>query len=116
VERQKIGPPVPELPVSDVERAQQHYRDVLGFEIGWLTPGKELGAVSRSGTAIFFRKKESPFEPAIHWTFVEDIDASYTELQSFGANIVDPLELKPWGIRQFTIQDLDGNLFYFHNG
>jgi hypothetical protein len=29
-----IGPPVPELPVVDVERAQQHYRDVLGFEIG----------------------------------------------------------------------------------
>jgi predicted enzyme related to lactoylglutathione lyase len=28
--------PVPELPVADVERAQQHYRDVFGFEIGWL--------------------------------------------------------------------------------
>ena len=24
--------PVPELPVVDVERAQQHYRDVLGFQ------------------------------------------------------------------------------------
>jgi hypothetical protein len=29
---------------------------------------------------------------------------------------VDPLEKKPWGIRQFTVQDLDGNIFYFHNG
>jgi hypothetical protein len=42
-----IGQPVPELPVVDVERAQQHYRDALGFEIGWLYPGKEIGAVSR---------------------------------------------------------------------
>jgi len=31
-----ISQPVPELPVADVERAQQHYRDALGFEIGWL--------------------------------------------------------------------------------
>jgi hypothetical protein len=31
-----IRRPVPELPVADVERAQQHYRDALGFEIRWL--------------------------------------------------------------------------------
>jgi hypothetical protein len=30
-----------------VERAQQHYRDALGFEIGWLYPGGDIGAVSR---------------------------------------------------------------------
>jgi hypothetical protein len=35
-----IGQPVPELPVAEVERPQQHYRDALGFEIGWLYPGK----------------------------------------------------------------------------
>ena len=92
-----IGRPVPELPVADVERAQQHYRDVLGFEIGWLSPGKEIWAVSRGDVAIFFRKRNTPFEPAVHWVFAEDIDASYQELKSLGANIVDPLEKKPWG-------------------
>jgi predicted enzyme related to lactoylglutathione lyase len=110
-----IGQPVPELPVADVERAQQHYRDALGFEIGWLYPGKEIGAVSRRDVAIFFRKRKPPFEPAVHWVFAEDIDASYQELKSLGANIVDPLEKKPWGLRQFTVKDLDGNLFYFHH-
>lgn len=45
--RTNFGPPVPELPVADVERAQQHYRDALGFEIGWLYPGKEIGSVAR---------------------------------------------------------------------
>ena len=108
--------PVPELPVADVERAQQHYRDTLGFEIGWLTPGKEIGSVSRTGVVIFLRKKEQSFEAAIHWVFAEDIDASYQELHSLGAKIVEPLETKPWGIRQFTVADLDGNLFYFHAG
>jgi uncharacterized glyoxalase superfamily protein PhnB len=110
------GQPVPELPVTDVERAQQHYKDVFGFEIGWLTPEKEIGAVSRDGVVIFFRKRELPFEPAIHWVFDENIDATYEDLKSTDANITDPLAMKPWGIRQFTVEDLDGNIFYFHNG
>jgi len=114
--KNSMGQPVPELPVADVERAQQHYRDALGFEIGWLYPGKEIGAVLRDKVTIFFRKREPPFEPAIHWVFCEDIDAWYRELGSSGANIVDPLETKPWGIRQFTVMDVDGNLFYFHHG
>jgi uncharacterized glyoxalase superfamily protein PhnB len=110
-----IGQPVPELPVADVERAQQHYRDALGFDIGWLHPGKEIGAVSRGDVVIFFRRRKPPFEPAVHWVFAEDIDASYHELKSLGANIVDPLEKKSWGLRQFTVDDPDGNRFYFHH-
>jgi catechol 2,3-dioxygenase-like lactoylglutathione lyase family enzyme len=110
-----IAQPVPELPVADVERAQQHYRDVLGFEIGWLYPGKEIGAVSRGNVVIFFRKREAPFEPAIHWVFADDVDLSYQELKLAGANIVDPLGKKPWGLRQFTVNDLDGNVFYFYH-
>jgi uncharacterized glyoxalase superfamily protein PhnB len=109
-----IAQPVPELPVKDVEEAQKYYRDVLGFEIGWLDPGKGIGAVSRGNTAIFFRKRQEPFEPAVHWIFAEQLDATYKELQSLGAKIVEPLETKPWGLRQFTVEDLDGNRFYFH--
>lgn len=59
-----FGPPVPELPVADVERARQHYRDALGFKIGWLYPGNEIGAVSRGDTTIFFRRRNEPFEPS----------------------------------------------------
>jgi len=110
-----ISQPVPELPVADVERAQLHYRDVLGFEIGWLYPGKEIGAVSRGNIVIFLRRRKPPFEPAVHWVFAEDLDASYRELESSGANIVEPLEKKPWGLRQFTVADVDGNRFYFHH-
>jgi predicted enzyme related to lactoylglutathione lyase len=109
-----IGQLVPELPVTDVERAQQHYRDALGFEIGWLVPG-EIGAVSRGNVAIFFRKTLPPFGAAVHWVFAEDLDATYNELKSLGANIVEPLEKKPWGLRQFTVEDIDGNRFYFHH-
>ena len=112
--RTKFSHPTPELPVADVERAQAYYRDTLGFEIGWLYPGKEIGSVSRDDVAIFFRRKHGLFEPAVHWVFAADIDATYNELRSSGARIVEPLDLKPWGLRQFTIEDIDRNRFYFH--
>ena len=78
--RTKFAPPTPELPVENVERAQQHYRDALGFEIGWLEEGGGIGAVSRDDVAIFFRRRARPFEPAMHWVFAADIDATYEEL------------------------------------
>ena len=112
--RTTLGPPVPELPVEDVERAQRHYRDALGFEVAWLYPDGSIGAVSRAGVAIFFRRRERPFEPVIHWVFAPDITATHDELVLRGARIVEPLEMKPWGLRQFTVEDLDGNRFYFH--
>ncbi len=104
--------PVPELPVASVERAQEYYRDKLGFEIGW-RHGDAIGAVSREDAVIFFRKHDAPFEPAVHWVFAKDIDAAYAELTASGVNIAEPLETKPWGLRQFTVKDIDGNVFYF---
>ncbi|MGE4161847.1 MAG: VOC family protein [Vicinamibacterales bacterium] len=114
VTRTAFSHPTPELPVESVERAQAHYRDALGFEIGWLYPGGDIGAVSRDDVAIFLRRRPMPFEPAVHWVFAEDIDATFEELNSRGARIVEPLEDKPWGLRQFTVEDIDGNRFYFH--
>jgi hypothetical protein len=70
-----IGQPVPELPVVDVQRAQQHHRDTLGFEIGW-SDSDEIGAVSRGSVAIFFRKTAPPFQAAVHWVFAKDLDAT----------------------------------------
>lgn len=114
--RTSLASPVPELPVVDVERAQQHYCDALGFEVSWLEPDKSLGAVSRGQDfAVFLRKRIPPFEPVVHWIFAPDIEASYQELTASGANVVEPLEQKPWGLWQFTIEDLDGNRFHIHH-
>ena len=113
--RPTFGHPVPELPVADVERAQRHYRDALGFEIGWRYPGDDIGAVSRDGVAIFLRRRTAPFEPAVHWVFAEDLDAAHEALRASGARIVEPIATQPWGLRQFTVEDLDGNRFHFHH-
>ena len=111
-----ISQPVPELPVLDVEKAQQYYRDVFAFKIEWIHPSKEIGAVSKGETAIFFRKRAESFEPVVHWIYCADIDAAIKELKMSGANIVEDIEDKPWGLRQFTAHDMDGHVFYFHHG
>jgi uncharacterized glyoxalase superfamily protein PhnB len=79
-----------------------------------LYPGKEIGSVSRDKSVILFRRRSEPFELIAHWMFAENIDATYSELQSSGSKIVEPLEKKPWGLRQFTVEDLGGNRFYVH--
>jgi uncharacterized glyoxalase superfamily protein PhnB len=110
-----FGQPVPELQVTDVVRAQAYYRDVLGFGIGWLEPGHDMGAVSRDNAVLFLRRKTPPIQPAVHWVFTDQLDARYLELKGNGASIADPPEKKPWGLIQFTLCDPDGNLFHFHN-
>ena len=112
----ELNQPVPELPVVDVEKAQEYYRDHLDCKIEWLYPDKGIGAVSNGETAIFLRKREAPFEPAIHQIYCHDVDKAYQELLDSGATIADGIEDKPWGIKQFTVHDLDGNIFYFYHG
>jgi len=106
---------VSEIPVSDVEEAQQYYRKYFDCKVEWLYPGKEIGAVSSGELAIFFRKRPDGFEPVVHWVYCKDVDDSYVNLKRRGANIVDEIENKPWELRQFTVHDQDGNVFYFHD-
>ena len=110
----KLAPPVPELPVLDVEKAQGYYCDVLGFEIAWTLEDKSMGAVGRDGIAIFFSKETHPM-PTHHWIFAADIDATYQEMKTRNVNMVDDIENKPWNLRQFTIEDLDVHRFTFHH-
>lgn len=42
--------------------------------------------------------------------FVEDADRAYAKYRAAGAEIVDEIETKPWGLRSFTVKDPDGNL------
>ncbi len=73
-----------------------------------------MGAVGRDAIAIFFAK-HAQAAPAHHWMFAIDIEATYEEMKTRGANIVDDIENKPRNLRQFTIEDLDGHRFNFHH-
>lgn len=110
-----IDRPTPELPVPDVEAAQHYYRDRLGFEIAWYNREGGIGAVANGDCAIFFRQTDRQVHPATFWIFCIDVEGTHDELTQLGANIVDPIADKPWGLRQFTVEDLHGNRFHFHH-
>ena len=75
----------------------------------------QIGAVSYDETVVFFRQSDAPIPRATFWMFAEDVDAAYADILAAGVEIVDPLENKPWGLRQFTFQDLMGNHFHIHH-
>lgn len=106
--------PVPELPVRDVETSQAFYRDMLGFTVAWTYPSGEIGAVSKGEAALFLRR-HARITPNTHWVFADNVDETYQELVAAGITIVEEIATKPWGIRQFTIADPDGNRFIFHH-
>jgi hypothetical protein len=40
-----------------------------------------------------------------------EVDHLYEEWKRIGVPMADELETKPWNLREFTAQDLDGNRF-----
>jgi predicted enzyme related to lactoylglutathione lyase len=112
--KSKIHQPVPELPVKDVERSQSFYREKFGFDIGWIVPTKTIGAVSKGETVIFLRQHET-IAPSTLWCFADDVDEMYNELIQASVKMTEDIETRPWGIRQFTVEDIDGNRLVFHH-
>lgn len=108
-----ISQPTPELPVPNVQAAQDYYRDVLGFDVAWYNEAGKIGAVARGECALFFREADGNAAPSTFWVHCEDLDEAHAEFQQRGANITEPPLVKSWGLRQFTIQDHCANTFYF---
>gem|GEM_PF-561327 len=100
----------PQLPVKDVVKTQEYYRDVLGFKIDWLWEDN-FGCVSNGKVQLFFCKNENPIVGCCCYLDAEDVEAVYEKYKQNGANIVHGLEFQPWGMHEFVIQDIDG---HFH--
>ncbi|MEL7465369.1 MAG: VOC family protein [Pseudomonadota bacterium] len=112
----KLASPTPELPVPDVEAAQRYYRDTLGFEIAWRNEEGRIGAVALGECGLFFRESDEAAKGGVFWIFADDVDEAHAALSSRGADVEGPPEDKPWGLRQFTLRDPYGNVFYvFHD-
>ena len=105
--------PTPELPVPDVQTAQEYYRDKLGFEIGWYNAAGKIGAVSHGECSIFFRETNEKQSASTFWVFCENLEALQSDLAQRGAHITDHLAFKPWGLWQFTVEDHCANKFHF---
>lgn len=100
------------LSVSDLKTAVDFYEKTLGLNkkyeypsyAGFQCGGMEIGL--RSG-----RKEKEHIEdaPSIEF-FVDNVDAVYEALKKKGVNFVKEPHDEPWGGREASFLDLDGNL------
>lgn len=108
---------IPELQVADVDAALAYYRDALGFSV----EGRHLdesgnvvfGSVLCGSANFYFSRCDGPPAPARCWVGVGDVDALSELLAARGARIIEEVEDKPWGYRQFTAEDLNGHRLTF---
>jgi uncharacterized glyoxalase superfamily protein PhnB len=106
--------------VQDVVRSVEHYRDVLGFRVEF-TYGEPTfyAGVERGGVLIHLQgagdTKRQPGQGSLY-VFVDNVDALYEELSARGARILKSPQNYDYGMRDFDIQDLDGNHLAFGMG
>ena len=103
--------------VQNVLRSVEHYRDVLGFhtEFKYGEPTFYAG-VERDDLVIHLQAasetKRQMGQGAVY-VFVTDVDALYQELQSRGTRTLNEPKDYPYGMRDFNINDIDGNQLCF---
>lgn len=100
----------PELPVADVRASQAYYRDVLGFRIAWLYE-ETYGAVYNGKTEIFLRREAGEIGRVTVFVRVENADRVLLAMRRRGAKIVEEIASQPWGMREFSVEELNGHRF-----
>jgi catechol 2,3-dioxygenase-like lactoylglutathione lyase family enzyme len=117
----RIAGIAPQFLVDDLDRAIAYYRDRLGFELDF-NYESFYAAVSRDGFAIHLkcapklaaerahRKEHEHLDAYIAVSGVRDL---FTELQTRGADVIRPLEERPWACVDFYVQDPDGYILCF---
>ena len=110
---------VPEIPVTDMDQALQYYATTLGFNLDWGGADGGIAGISNGQCRMFlttrdFREQHGNASPVVVWLNLESktaVDELYESWNGAGANIVSPPESKPWKLHEFTVSDIDGNLF-----
>jgi len=106
---------VPELPVLDLPGAQKWFQDTLGFRTAWVWEDSFV-AVSSGEVQLYLRKTDSPAAGMRCYLHVKDADRLYDRCKQHGARIVDELESKPWGAREFAVEAPGGHLLRIGHG
>jgi predicted lactoylglutathione lyase len=110
---------VPEIPVADLNAALDYYQSKLGFNIDWGGAGGGIAGISNGQCRMFltdrdFRAHHGNEPPVMIWLNLnskKEVDELYETWNIAGARMVSSPESKPWKLHEFTVSDLDGNLF-----
>ncbi len=105
--------PVAVFVVAEMEPSLRYYEEALGFEVAfrWGDPTFYAG-VCRDDATIHLQAVHAADRPAGAARvalMVGDVDALHRELCDRGARVEGPPETRPYGIRNFVVEDPDGN-------
>ncbi|MGN9910066.1 VOC family protein [Phytohabitans sp. LJ34] len=110
---------MPRLPVTDIDRSIAYYQEALGFRLAWRTTDGTLAALSSGDIEMLLLvpwRGDSPPPAQSAYVYVEDPDALCAEYQQAGADVVDPVASRPYGMRDFVVRDPDGHRFTLGRG
>ena len=99
----------PSLAVPDVNRAVEFYTSKLGFKLAFTGGDPPKFAAVKLGQAELFLEQGTPGPHACSVYFViGNADQLHEFQRESGVEIVEPPGIRQWGIRDYTIQDLNG--------
>ena len=110
----------PQLRMTDWRRTQLFYVDGLGFKIDWehrFEPGFPVFAqLTREGLSLFLSEHAGDCQVGgAAYFVVDDVDALYGNILKNGVKVAEPPTDAPWGAREMTVKDPDGNTLRFSN-
>ncbi len=120
-------PIIPLRVYDDMEAAQRFLVDVFGFKRGRLDrdpSGRPVHAEVSTGDFVIWlhrvdpghglvSARSLPAQPGGLVVFVDDVDAHYRHARSAGATIDSPPTDEPYGQREYSTRDPEGNRWYF---
>lgn len=101
---------VPNLTVTDLDRAVREHTDVLGLQVvmnhGWIVTraddaGHQLSLMTTDATG--------PINPDVS-IFVDAVQTAYESAIAAGIEILYPLTTEDWGVRRFFYRDSSGRV------
>lgn len=116
----------PTLAVKDVKKSVEFYRDSLGFQVGMTFPdaaNPEYADLSKDGMVLMFipakdvgvgSGEKVGIGVNLYMQIDGDIDEYYAAVKGKGVNIVANIKDEPFGIRDFTVEDIDGYVLTFN--
>ncbi|UCH43664.1 MAG: VOC family protein [Dehalococcoidales bacterium] len=116
----------PTLAVRNMKAAIDYYKNSLGFEMGMTFPDVEnpqYADLSKDGMVLMLIPAENLGIGSdeklgtgvnLYLQIDGDIDEYYDELKKKGVRIAVDIKDEPFGIRDFTVEDVDGYKLTFN--
>ena len=92
--------------VPDVKAAASFYRNVLGFT--WDFGDESYAVVWRDNSAIHFVRGSGTPSGVHLFQWIRDVDAYFSEVVGRGATVTSKPADQPYGVREFSVNDLNG--------